>query len=94
MKSSVFSPSVHDVLQRGLHVHEVLLALCSISVSGEADIALLGDAKLLTEVYTVFSLETGMKVKVKSLNHVRLFATPWTIAYQAPLSVGFSRQEY
>ena len=52
------------------------------------------DAKLLTEVYTVFSLETGMKVKVKSLNHVRLFATPWTIAYQAPLSVGFSRQEY
>ena len=28
------------------------------------------DAKLLTEVYTVFSLETGMKVKVKSLNHV------------------------
>ena len=31
---------------------------------------------------------------VKSLNHVRLFATPWTIAYQAPLSMGFSRQEY
>ena len=34
------------------------------------------------------------KVKVKSLSHVRLFATPWTIAYQAPLSVGFSRQRY
>ena len=32
--------------------------------------------------------------KVKSLNHVRLFVTPWTIAYQAPPSVGFSRQEY
>ena len=32
--------------------------------------------------------------KVKSLNHVRLFATPWTVAYQAPLSMGFSRQEY
>ena len=28
----------------------------------------------------------------KSLNHVRLFATPWAVAYQAPLSVGFSRQ--
>jgi len=28
------------------------------------------------------------------LSHVRLFATPWTIAYQAPLSLGFSRQEY
>ena len=34
-----------------------------------------------------------MKVKVKSLSHVRLFATPWTVAYQAPLSMGFSRQE-
>ena len=28
------------------------------------------------------------------LSHVRLFATPWTVAYQAPLSMGFSRQEY
>ena len=34
-----------------------------------------------------------LKVKVKSLNHVRLFATPWTVAYQAPPSMGFSRQE-
>ena len=34
------------------------------------------------------------KVKVKSLSHVRLFATPWTAAYQAPLPMGFSRQEY
>ena len=32
--------------------------------------------------------------EVKSLSRVRLFATPWTIAYQAPLSMGFSRQEY
>ena len=32
-------------------------------------------------------------VKVKSLSHVRLFATPWTIAYQAPPSMGFSRPE-
>ena len=34
------------------------------------------------------------EVKVKSLNRVRLFATPWTVAYHAPPSVGFSRQEY
>ena len=34
------------------------------------------------------------KVKVKSLSRVRLLATPWTAAYQAPLSMGFSRQEY
>ena len=32
--------------------------------------------------------------KMKSLSRVQLFATPWTIAYQAPLSMGFSRQEY
>ena len=34
------------------------------------------------------------KVKVKSLSRVRLFATPWTAAYQAPPAMGFSRQEY
>ena len=33
-------------------------------------------------------------MKVKSLSRVRLFATLSTIAYQAPPSVGFSRQEY
>ena len=31
---------------------------------------------------------------VKSLSHVQLFVTPWTVAHQAPLSMGFSRQEY
>ena len=35
-----------------------------------------------------------VKVKVKSLSHVWLLATPWTAAYQAPPSMGFSRQEY
>ena len=35
-----------------------------------------------------------VKVKVKSLSPVQLFATPWTVAYQAPPSMGFSRQEY
>ena len=33
-------------------------------------------------------------MKVKSLNHVPLLVTPWTAAYQAPPSMGFSRQEY
>ena len=36
----------------------------------------------------------GKERKVKSLSHVRLFATQWTVAYQAPPSMGFSRQEY
>ena len=33
-------------------------------------------------------------MKVKSLSRVRLLETPWTTAYQAPLSMGFARQEY
>ena len=35
-----------------------------------------------------------LKVKVKSLSHVRLFETLWTVAHQAPPSIGFSRQGY
>ena len=38
--------------------------------------------------------EKEVEVKVKSLSRVRLFATPWTVAYKAPLSMEFSRQEY
>ena len=33
-------------------------------------------------------------MKVKSLSHVRIFATPWTVAHQGPRSMGFSRQEW
>ena len=35
-----------------------------------------------------------VKVKVKSLSRVQLFATPWNVAHQAPLSMEFFRQEY
>ena len=35
-----------------------------------------------------------VKVKVKQLSRVQLFVTPWTVTYQAPLSMGFSRQQY
>jgi len=41
-----------------------------------------------------FSNAWKWKAKVKSLSHVRLFATPWTTAHQAPPSMGFSRQKY
>ena len=41
-----------------------------------------------------YSKSIVKKVKVKSLSCVQLFSTPWTTAYQAPLSIGFSRQEY
>ena len=51
-------------------------------------------ARTLEWVAISFSNAWKWKVKMKSLRHVRLFATPWTAAYQAPLSMGFSRQEY
>ena len=41
-----------------------------------------------------FSNAWKWKVKVKSLSCVRLFTTPWTAVYQAPPSMGFSKQEY
>ena len=51
-------------------------------------------ARTLEWVAISFSNAWKWKVKVKSLSHVRLLATPWTAAYQAPLSMAFSRQEY
>ena len=51
-------------------------------------------ARTLEWVAISFSNAWKWKVKVKSLSHIRLFATTWTAVYQAPLSMGFSRQEY
>ena len=51
-------------------------------------------ARTLEWVAITFSNAWKWKVKAKSLSHVWLFMIPWTAAYQAPPSVGFSRQEY
>ena len=51
-------------------------------------------ARTLEWIAISFSNEWKWKVKVKSLSRVRLPATPWTAAYQAPPSMEFSRQEY
>ena len=51
-------------------------------------------ARTLEWVAISFSNAWKWKVKVKSLRHVRTLATPWTAAYQASPSMGFSRQEY
>ena len=51
-------------------------------------------ARILEWVAISFSNAWKWKVKGKSLSCVRLFATPWTAAHQAPPSMGFSRQEY
>ena len=51
-------------------------------------------ARILEWVAISFSNAWKWKVKVKLLSRVRLLATPWTAAHQAPPSMGFSRQEY
>ena len=51
-------------------------------------------ARTLEWVAIPFSNAWKWKVKGKSLSRVRLLATPWTAAHQAPPSMGFSRQEY
>ena len=43
---------------------------------------------------TVLHIRKGKERKFKLLSHVQLFMTPWTVAYQAPLSMGFFRQGY
>ena len=51
-------------------------------------------ARTLEWVAMSFSNAWKWKVKGKSLSRVRVLATPWTAAYQAPPSIGFPRQEY
>ena len=51
-------------------------------------------ARTVKWVAISFSNAWKWKVKVKSLSRVRLFEIPWTVAHQAPPSMGFSRQEY
>ena len=51
-------------------------------------------ARTLEWVATSFSNAWKWKVKRNSLSRVRLLGTPWTAAYQAPPSMGMSRQEY
>ena len=51
-------------------------------------------ARILEWVAISFSSAWKWKVKVKLLSRVQLLATSWTAAYQAPPSMGFSRQEY
>ena len=49
---------------------------------------------LVEKVKQILLIIISWEVKLKSLSHVRLFVTSWTVAYQAPPSMGFSRQEY
>ena len=76
----------------------VLVILCTLNLHINFKINLSISAKknkdgiLIEILLNPYSVQR-VKVKVKSLSRVRLFATPWSVAHQAPLSMGFSRQE-
>ena len=75
---------------------QLCLTLCDpmdCSLQGFSDNEILQE-RTLEWVAISFSNAWKWKVKVKSLSHVRLLATPWTAAYQAPPSIRFSRQQY
>ena len=83
-------PGWEDSLEKGKDTHSSILGL-----ETSMDCIVHGVTKSRTGLSDPhFRLSYRVKVKVKSLSCVQLFATPWTVAYQAPLSMGFSRQEY
>ena len=75
---------------------QLCLTLCDPIDSGPPGSPVPGilQARTLEWVAISFSNAWKGKVKVKSLSRVRLFTTPWSATYQAPPSMGFSRQEY
>ena len=72
------------------------LTLCDPMDCSPTGFSILGilQARTLEWAAISFSNAWKCKVKVKSLSRVRLFATPWTAAYQAPPSMGFPEQQY
>ena len=75
---------------------QLCLTLCD-SIDGSptgSTVPRILQARTLEWVAISFSSAWKWKVKVKSLSHVQPSATPWTAAFQAPPSMGFSRQEY
>ena len=84
------------VLESESEVTQLCLTLCDpmdCSLPGSSIYGIF-QARILEWVAISFSSAWKWKVKVKSLSHLQLFATPWTVAYQAPPPMGFSRQEY
>ena len=81
------------LLSRFSHVRPTLCDRIDSSPPGPAVPGIL-QARTLECVAISFSNAWKWKVKVKSLSRVQLLATPWTAAYQAPPSMGFSRQDY
>ena len=92
-KASILSKAAASAAAK---LFQSCLILCNPIDSSPPGSAIPGilQARTLEWVAISFSNAWKWKVTVKSLSPVRLLATPWTAAYQAPPSMGFSRQEY
>ena len=88
--------SKHDTAAPATKSLQLCQTLCDPIDSGPPGSPIPGilQARILEWVAISFSNAWKGKVKVKSLSCVQLFETPWSAAYQAPPSTGFSRQEY
>ena len=77
-------------------LHQSCLTLCDPIEGSPSGSPVPGILQARTVEWVAISFSNAWKrnMKVKSLSHVWLFATPGTVAYQAPPSMGFSRQEY
>ena len=99
---SLYSFISLDVLYPPLNWTELIWAIMFLHIhvpafkpeTIRAKIFILTSLKFCIKLQYSITFTQYVKVKVKSLSRVWLFATPWTIAYQASPSMGFSRQEY
>ena len=100
-KTSVMQMLVHLLLYKSLAAAAATLLQSCLTLRDPIDgspsgSAIPGILQARTQEWVAisFSNASKWKVKVKAFSRVQLLATPWTAAYQAPLSTGFSRQEY
>ena len=92
-QTSIWISHAAAAAAKSLQLHLTLYDPIDGSPPGSAVPGLL-QARALEWVAISFSNAWEWKVKVKSLSRVRLWVTLWSIAHQAPPSMGFSRQEY
>ena len=99
MDCSLPGSSIHGIFQACISAAKSLQScptLCD-SIDGSppgSPVPGILQARTMEWVAISFSNAWKWKVKGKSLSRVWLFGTPWTVAHQAPLSMGFSWQEY
>ena len=91
-----FHNIIHSISAAAAKSLQSCLTLCDPIDGSPPDSSVPGSLQARTLEWVAISLSNAWKwkVKVKLLSRVWFLATPWTVAYQAPPPMGFSRQEY